>query len=228
MSEEKAIKAVPQGQGIQVLTSKFDADTDRMVAISSESPMPAAIKSPIDSISEAVIGIEFEHHELHEGDAYSAHAIDLTMANNEVLVLAFLTPPDTKRMHMIMGFITNGDGNIAIIEAPTWNAQTGTLAPIFNRFRGSPNMSDALENQAQPAFVASGNFILNPTGLAGGTIIDTTYTFAAKNAEQGGGRGVNEWVLRPSTQYAIRLTSNEAGNSGQISLDWYEHTDSNV
>lgn len=42
MSEEKAIKAVPQGKGLQVLIAKYDPATDRMVAISSDSPLPAS------------------------------------------------------------------------------------------------------------------------------------------------------------------------------------------
>lgn len=179
----------------------------------------------IDALTNALIIVDFAHHEAHEGCAFHSQAFDLSMGNSDTLILAFKTPPGTNRAHMLLGFITNGDAHMELIESPTWTNQTGALNPIYNRKRGAGS-SALLEDQAQAGFVASDNLILNPTDLAGGTSVLMIYSYAERAKAEAGVRGDSEWILAPDTQYAVLLTSDVTSNSGQILLDWYEHADS--
>jgi len=189
-------------------------------------PIVAAGDS-LDDISDGLITIDYSHHEAHEGDAFECTAVDTSMGDADTIVLAFKTMAAPKRMHLVIEFATAAGGHVDVIEGPTWDDQSGTLNPIYNRKReASMKSSAALEDQAQAGFVASDNMHQDPTTLAGGTIIHAVYAFGAVKTAAGT-RGVEEWLLKPETQYAIRLTADGAQNGGQLRLEWYEHTDSN-
>lgn len=54
---------------------------------------------------------------------------------------------------------------------------------------------------------------------------ETVLTFSGSLAAAG--RDTTEFLLRPDTQYAYVFTSLDDDNAAQITLNWYEHTDSN-
>ena len=178
-----------------------------------------------DDMTNALVCVDYFHHETHEGDAFTCDITDETMADNATLVLAFKTPAGTQRCHMFAEFKSALGSHMDFLEGPTWTNQTGTQQPIFNRHRGSAKVSVLLEDQSSAAFTATNNLIANPTGLAGGTIFHDLWSFAARAAASE--REDNEWILKPDTQYAFRLTSDNANNKGQLILSWYRHTDSN-
>ncbi len=179
----------------------------------------------VDEATRAIITISLAHHEIHSGSSYFTQASDLALADEGTLVLAFKTPDTTEWGHFIATFITNGDANLDGIEGATWDNQSGSQNPIYNRNRNPGNSSAMLEDESSAGFLATDNVILNPTSLAGGTIIDSVYTFGEKEKAEGGTRGVLEWILKQDTQYAIRVTNNAGGeNKIQLKLNWYEHT----
>ena len=181
----------------------------------------------LDGVSEGLITIDYAHHETHEGDAFETSAVDESMGDGDTVILAFKTMSAPKRMHMIMEFATLVGGHIDIIEGPTWDNQTGTLNPIYNRKREAEmGSSGVLEDQGQASFIASDNMILDPTTFAGGTAIHTHFVFGARGSPASA-RGVHEWLLKPDTQYGIRLTADGAANAAHMRVEWYEHSDSN-
>ncbi len=189
-------------------------------------PSDSSRQAEFDTVFQIPITIGVEHHEIHEGDAFHSGGVDTSMANTDTLILAFKTPPGTKRVHILHSFVTLTGGHLEIIEGLTWTNQTGTKQAILNRKReASMDSSGMLEDQAQAGFVASDNMILNPTGLSGGTVIHTHYAYGEKNFFAGQGRGTEEFILKPDTQYAFRFTADAASNAAQIMLNFYEHTD---
>ena len=184
-------------------------------------------RSIIDDTSNALASIDFWNHKLHQGGFFQSDAIDLSMAVNDTLVLAFRTPAGEEHIHLVTDFVTNGDAHLDVIEGADWDSLTGTLSPIRNRLSLSTEVSDLLEDQAQTEFVADGNIILNPTNLVVGTILDTKYTFTETPRGEGGGMGDREWILKTDTQYAIRVTSDVNNNKAQLKLFWYEHINVN-
>ncbi len=184
-----------------------------------------------DPIFEIPITVDVAHYEVHEGDAFETQFADITMGNNDTIILAFKTAAGTKRVHLISDFNTLVGGEFILWESPTWTTNTGVLNAILNHKReASMNSSTLLEDlTATPAFTATDNVLSNVTGLNTGaaTAIITEYAFGVKNKiNAGASRGVTEWILKPDTQYAAVFTSSGASNKAQITLDWYEHTDS--
>ena len=178
----------------------------------------------VDPITDALCMIQYGHHEVHEGDLFGCSAVDTAMGAADTLSLCFKTMAATKRAHLVVEFATLGKAHLDVVEAPTWDASTGTLAPIYNRNRSSGNTSVLEEKQSTGSFIVNNNLNANPTTLAAGTIIDTHYVFAAiKSAASG--RDTEERILAAETLYAIRLTTDAASNAGFIRLSWYEHTD---
>jgi hypothetical protein len=189
------------------------------------------ISSPIDDVSAAMTTISYPHHEVHEGSSFNSDAVDETMADDETIILAFKTMPGTKRAHMFFGFHTLVGGDLAVWEGATWTTSTGTLNPIINRKReASMNSSGLLEDKtATPTFTATNNILLNPTGLNTGSATKIHNPFAWGERKQllaGGTREIEEYILKPDTQYAVVFTADGGSNKGQITLGWYEHTDS--
>jgi hypothetical protein len=182
----------------------------------------------VDALTNTAVGLSYAHHEVHEGDGFTASLVDLSMNNNDTVILAFQTAAGTKRVHMLPQFSTLVGGRFQLMEAPTWNAQSGSSVPILNRKReAAMNSSNILADQAQPGFVAADVMHGNPTGLAGGTSVYDVYTFGERGKVGAGtSRETDETILRPGIQYAALFTAIGNSNNGQIILTWYEHTDS--
>jgi len=184
-------------------------------------------RSIVDNVSNSLVGVDFWNHKIHQGQFYQTNAVDLSMSINDTLALAFKTPDSETHAHMVVDFVTNGDAHLDIIENPTWDVQSGSLAPIRNRLVTNVNVSDLLEDQAQALFTADGNLIKNPVNLAGGTILDTTYTFTEVPKGEGGDLAAREWILAPNRRYAARVTSDQNNNKAQLKISWYEHVNVN-
>lgn len=198
--------------------------------VSAGDPMPVEIAASsasiadVDAMSNALKTIDLGHHEIHEGAMFICEVVDTTMGASDTIALAFKTPAGTKRVHMVVSWSTKTEAHVELIEGPTWDNQTGTQAPIYNRHRDSATASILLEDQSTAGFTATGTLGANPTSLTGGTVVWNDYTWSSKNVGAIS-RGASEFILAVSTQYAVRLTSGVTSNAGEITLDWYEHTD---
>lgn len=191
-----------------------------------QDPSDATRLAGFDNLFKVLLTLDAPHHEIHEGDSFCSSAVDTSMGNGDTLVLAFKTMAGTKRAHIVVQFLALSGGHVEILEGPTWDNESGSLNPIFNRKRTSPALlSEMLEDSGQAAFTATGNLVLNPTTLAGGTALCPEYSFGTVSKPAVSGRELVEWVLRPDTQYAVRLTADAASNKGQLILAWYEHMD---
>ncbi len=184
------------------------------------------LQTLFDALTNALVSIEYGHHEAHEGHSFISDVVNIAMADEETLVLAFKTPIGTKRVHMLIDFATLAGGHVDIIEGPTWDSESGSLHSIYNRKREASMInSDLLEDSGQPTFTATNNLILNPTNLAGGIIPHDLYGFGKKEKFPAQGRDTNELILKPDTQYDIKFISDAGSNKGHLILNWYEHID---
>lgn len=168
--------------------------------------------------------IDFAHSEIHKGNAFISDSVDTDMNEGDTLILAFKTMSAPTRVHMIVNFAAYTGGHVDVLEGPTWDNQSGILNPIFNRKRDvSMNSSGLLEDSGQAAFTATDNVILTPTSIAGGTTIHDLWGFGKKDKITSVGRDTNEIILKPDTQYAIKLTADNNTNKGHLILNWYEY-----
>lgn len=188
-------------------------------------PRPSSSPGLHDEVSGAATSIAFAHHEVHEGQAFAVSQRNTALGAGATLVLVFRAPPaDTRLMHLLVSWTTEGKGRMEIREGATWTTGTGTLVTVHCRNRESPGSSLAEEDKTTPStFAATGQLILNPIALTGGTVLPPQSSFAG-NFATGGARGVSEWVLNAGTTYAVTLTNEGASALGaELELDWYEH-----
>ena len=174
-----------------------------------------------DNKFKAPIGIDVGHHEIHEGDSFVIDTVDESMADGDVLSLAFKTPVAGKRIHMLVEGIFKGAGHMEITEDSTWAAGSGTQLSLYNRERNSTGSSILLENTTG-GFVANDAMVLNSSSYAVGTIIHSFYVFADRKTG-GEARAVDELVLKPNTEYMILMEADVGTNAAHMTLNWYEH-----
>jgi hypothetical protein len=189
-------------------------------------PSDASRQQEFDPLFKAPLWIDIGHHEIHEGDAFLCSYADISMANTDTFVVAFKTIAGTKRMHLLYSFNTLAGGHLDIYKDSTWDAETGSLLPIYNHLQLDTSASSTmLENQSTAGFTATDNLILDPTNLSHGTkVIPSDYVFG-NNQKSGETRSTAEIILEPDTLHTILFTADGGSNAGQVKLNWYEHTD---
>ena len=169
----------------------------------------------IDELSRTVTIIDFQRHKLHKGNTFVTEVVDTSMNLNDALVVAFQTPDTAKWSHMAVSGWSLTSAHMNFIEGSTWDTNTGSQVPIFNRNRNSSSNSTLLEDTTG-SFLGNNAVLLNPTNLAGGTEIHNIYIGANQRAGE-------EFVLKQNTTYSFELIADEASSVGHLILNWYEH-----
>ncbi len=182
----------------------------------------------MDALTHTLQVISYPHHEIHGGSSFLSDIVDESMGDDDTLILAFKTPPGSKRIHLLIEASTLVGGDVVLWENPSWASESGSLNPIINRNRqATMDSSILLEDQAQAAFTASDNLVGNPTdwSTVEATELHHVYAWGLNNrAVAGAARDVNEWILKPGTKYGIIFTADGGSNKAQVILNWYEHT----
>src|SRR3990172_4115513 len=144
-----------------------------------------------------------DHAALHAGAAYSAEARDAALANAAYLSIAIKAPLSVyvHLKHYEPWF--NGDyGIFSVIEGCT--IAGGSTASRNRNWASLQEMQSTVfvgatitgGTEIEGAFVSGGSGILDLHSFTGLRPLDI------------------EWVLRPGTQYALKLLNNSGGNAG--------------
>ncbi len=188
-----------------------------------------------DMLTMATATIEYEHHEIHSGESYSAH-FDNTTANTDDhrSAIGFRTPDSVMVMHIVMEIASSSPAEFFLEELPTIDDDTGTEHTIYNRNRNSSKTSRTRSLQTTPvegqvttfieAQIAAANFVA-------GTVVDHVQLVGGNGpkAVGGDGRGAQEWNLKRNTKYLLRMQNIGANtNLHEIHIDWYEHGEPDV
>lgn len=173
-----------------------------------------------DAVSDAAVVILYEHHEIHEGDAFLAHHSAGSKGDGDMINIYLKTPNTTKRLHMFAKWASSGAGYFRILEAPTVTANTGTNAVVaVNRERNSATTSTIVDNATTPAANKYGKDV---TVTGNGTVLVEEFSGTAKTSAAEG-RSDNEFILKANTAYVFQVESDAAGLTLWLNLNWYEH-----
>ncbi len=167
--------------------------------------------------------IDWEHHEVHDGDTYQVFFEDITLDDNATINFAFKTPPaTTKQIHMVVEYATKVGGQMTVLEAPTWTAQSGTKIVPINMNRISTKTSSILGNETSTVYTAN-EIALNVTTIltTNATVVESDAVYGSKWA--GGARGTKEIILEGDTLYVVLFTAEGASNFGHLKMRWYEY-----
>ena len=184
-----------------------------------------------DGVSGALTTIDFEHHEIHEGDHFVCHYAGEVTNNGEMTVIAFNTPDTAEWVHVVVEYTATAFARALLIEAPSIDVDDGTALLIFNRDRNNGRASGVLSIETVP--VANRATSYDET-QAGGANITINAANTVSEHHIGGGSGPfgtgggqmqrDEYILRRNTQYAFLLEAlNADTNIHNLHVSWYEH-----
>jgi hypothetical protein len=160
-----------------------------------------------------MITVDVNHQRNHDGRAFFAYKIapDLAPLAANTSIDIVLASPSGVFPHITVDAMCLGDAELYIYEGTATTGGT-SFTPI-NRNR---NYADS--NPSQVAMV------INPTVTSIGTQIDAQIIPGGVGKKAGGGTaGSLEYVLKPLTNYMVRLTNvNGTEHAAYLQLEWYE------
>jgi hypothetical protein len=169
---------------------------------------------PGDVISSIPIFMDFDHHQLHEGETFRWSVFVSSLASGVSkdirLVVPNIAGTNTvgKCPHFRFEAIADSYGQIFLYEGTTFTGNGTQRTPIALERNGS--YTSKLEIHE------------DPTVNATGTLIWQGVNFAAKNASGSMDTSLNEFVLKNNTSYCLRYTSLTAGLKVLLRMVWYE------
>jgi hypothetical protein len=159
------------------------------------------------------ITIDVNHQRNHDGRAFFAYKIapDATPLAAGATIDIVLASPSGVFSHITIDAMCLGDAELYIYEGTSTTGGT-SFTPI-NR-----NRNYAVTNPSQVAMV------INPTVTSVGTEIDAQIIPGGTGKKStGGSAGSLEYVLKPLTNYMIRLKNvNGTAHAAHLQLEWYE------
>lgn len=145
-----------------------------------------------------VIGTDFPHHELHEGNFHGLCGVT-SLTSSQQLQIVFLAPAEVEQdSHFKMEVGSSAALLVQIWEAPTVN--TGLAIPTYNHNRNSSNVANTLF-----WFAAA-------DASAEGTVL-CMEQIGQGNKTPGASRSENEWILKYDTYYILALSGLAAGGA---------------
>lgn len=167
---------------------------------------------PLDLVTNAPIVIDYEHHEVHSGSAYSFSTRADVNGNGTIYNVIMVTSDTAKWPHLRITFATEAEFDIELYEGTTYTG--GASTTTFNRNRNSSKAADM-------------QVILGATATGNGTLLRRSRS-GSGTGSGGGGEEQEEWILKQNTVYNFRFTKQTNGTHYiSYKLWWYEHTNKN-
>jgi hypothetical protein len=166
------------------------------------------IIGPGDPISNIPVIIDFEHHQVHEGETFVSQDIQTGLATGTVKY-GFTVPVKTQPQapHLVVGAdVYAGGVLIQIYEAATFT--NGSAMTVLNRNR----------NVSVPATTST---VKTGVTSSDGNLIESFYA-GVSNKNAGSSRQATELVLKSNTIYRIDAIGQVAGTNAIITFNWYE------
>lgn len=167
---------------------------------------------PVDYISGNRLIIEPSHGAIHAGTHFTLTYNKIIGAGSVVSVMITTPASSTsKYIHFVAG--------VEADKAATWtfsqcSASVGSALTAYNNNLNSTSTSDT-------------SIVANPTITTYGTILETHIIGTSGNPASVTGGGVeqrNEWLLVPSTQYLVNVTTVSASTNTTITIPFYYRT----
>lgn len=173
-----------------------------------------------DLVTGAAVGIDYIHHEVHDGKVFQANVYDLDLDSTDTLISAFKIPDTSTRFHMVVYADCSLTGVFEFLRGPTITNGSGSDVVAYNHDENSSNVSEILNIEASPT---AGRLTENPTVTADGVVIWSRALGAGKNQALASSRDEQEIILKNDTIYACRITSSLDNAVANIGMIWYEH-----
>lgn len=168
-----------------------------------------------DNLTDTTIGIDFAHHEIHDGDSFIASGA-MTDVNFEAVFDVWLITPllDNGKIHVGFSITSNVEFYAEFREMTSTEVFSGTDVSIFNKNRNSANTynMNKLKENCTGVTPSKAYYVLKRL-------------FAGSGKSTGGSSGTSsEIILKPDTYYQLYIINRSSQNikmSGTWELEWY-------
>lgn len=191
------------------------ADKTLKAAISStEIVTPGA-----DGSTEALLLIDYEHHEIHSGSHFFlAEITDNSL--DDVEDYQIITPNTDVQIHFTFLVDVEAETEILLYENVSI-ATFGTAKTLMNSNRNSNNASTLKIYRINNSGTDAADI---DTVITNATVLYNQVIGALRSS--GFTKRSNEIILKKNTRYSLRVIANTAGNIN-VNFQWYEHTPKN-
>lgn len=169
---------------------------------------------PGDVISNIPVVLEFDHHQVHEGEAwqYTYFPGSVGAGTRNIRLSVPSVTATTRTPHMVLEVISDATTVLAtLFEGPTFSsAGSNDSARIRNRNRNVGGTA------GMKVYISGGTAL---TVSATGLNLSTYFISSAKST--GTDRALSEWDLKSNTDYLIQLISTGTGYI-VTRINWYE------
>ena len=185
----------------------------------------------LDSSTHALETIEYAHHEIHAGNSFAIHIIEVDFDKASEIGVLFTTPNTTEWIHLVPLVDCGTTAQFDILEAPT--IDTGNYPTTFytprNRDRNSNHTSVISSVRASPVANQSSLKLKADTTpvSADGTVVHCEIVGTGRQGGGIGNRDSDEYILKQNTTYYFRLKGLGTGSDNSVAtieLSFYEHT----
>lgn len=196
----------------QLKTSLYDSGGDGIsIESRKQTPTGNALNvqiGPGDVISNIPVTIDFDHHQIHEGETYKVCSLATTIGTNTVKygISVPTIAPSINGPHMIIGTdVYNGSVRVDLYAETTLSG--GVTMASYNRNRNVTNVSKTA--------------ILANVTAVNGTLINSFYAGAGSKSAANN-RAQTEWVLKSAANYRVDVVGLSASTDYIQNFDWYE------
>jgi hypothetical protein len=171
---------------------------------------------PGDVISNIPILLDFDHHQIHEGESFRWSTYVSSLASASSKDIRIVVPnidlsgsnAVNKCPHFRFEAIADSFGQLLFYEGTTFNGNGNARTPISFERNGTYTPKLLIYE--------------DPTVNVIGTLIWQGVTFAAKNNSGAIVQSIHEFVLKNNTSYCLRFTSGTAQLKVLLRMIWYE------
>lgn len=179
----------------------------------------ADITDPLDRNTGSLKIIPLEHEKIHEGESFKAD-VNVVDLDSNPLNISFWTPVGGPRSHLTAIASSTGEAMMSITEAPSGGVAGGRALEAINRDRNSTNESTLSGTHGG---IDSG-VTEGASAPTGGKQIHHFLFGTGQNKIGGEARDLNEFILKQNTEYAVTMSGTVNNVRGQLTLNWYEHS----
>jgi hypothetical protein len=168
---------------------------------------------PYDPISRIPVVLDFDHHQIHEGEAWqwSWYGAVNTTTKNVKIVVPNVTAT-TRTPHLLTEVVSDASALVYLHEDATFTSEGTEDTAVYNRNR------NVLGSAGTKIYTAGATALtVNSTG----TKLWTGMLIAASKASLAADRALSEWDLKSNTVYLMQVVTGQATNV-LIRLNWYE------
>jgi hypothetical protein len=168
----------------------------------------------VDTVTRALITVDYAHHEVHEGGHFFACISNNDLDAGDTNGMVIVTDNSTRWTHSVLAVNNTTSADFIVYENTTYSG-LGAALTTQNSNRNSTNT----------AVTAVYRFTGTTITDLGDQVAERLLGSNAPQTRSGGeGRGDNEIIMKQNTAYAVIIVGQADNGRMNLDFEFYEHT----